>query len=446
MKRTSTLLGTGLGLLLALLAGAAAGQTPPAAGTNTATPAAAAPAAAPPADSKPNPESKALFDAGAKAYQAGDFKAAIQAFEQAYKVDQRPGLLFSIAQAHRRQYAVDRRAGHIAVALKYFRDYVVTVAQGGRRADAVQALNELEPIVQQLQRDGQLQPLEDSAPSTRLVVSSPTAEATITLDAEKESRPLPFIGEVTPGKHTFRIARAGFGTEERTVEVASGGVTALDIGLTELPAKVEVRGPAGASAWVDGRPAGRLPLSAPIEVAPGRHDVRVSLSGYEEHREELDLPRGGSQSVAATMRLTLQRKLAFGLAGTGALALVTGAVLGGVALAEQGTASGIKNDIDAGKVVCRAGVCPQLDSYNSAVDARNALGGASGALLGTGALFAASGVLLYLFDSPAPILPVRPSGEETPKSTAPKGDAPLDLGFAPVLGPGLAGGTMQFRF
>ena len=283
-----------------------------------------------------------MFDAGVRAYQQGDFKAAIQAFEQAYRIEQRPGLLFSIAQAHRRQYAVDRRAGHVAVALKYFRDYVVTVQQGGRRADAVQAMNELEPIAQTLEREGQLQPLEDQAPSTRLVVSSPVAEASITLDADKEPRALPFISEVAPGKHTLRITKDGFAPEERTVEVASGGVTALDIGLKELPGKVDVKGPAGASAWVDGRPSGRLPLSAPIEVAAGKHDVRVSLSGYEEHHEEVEVTRGGSQSVTASMRFTFQRKLAFGLAGGGALSLITGAILGGAALAEQGTASSIK--------------------------------------------------------------------------------------------------------
>jgi hypothetical protein len=393
----------------------------------------------------PTGDSKVLFDAGARAYQQGDFKAALQAFEQAYRIDQRPGLLFSIAQAHRRQYAVDRRAGHIAVALKYFRDYVVSVQQGGRRADAVQAMNELEPIAQTLEREGQLQPLEEQAPSTRIVVSSPVAEATITVDGDKEPRALPFIAEVAPGKHTLRIAREGFAPEERTVEVASGGVTALDIGLKELPGKVDVKGPAGASAWIDGRPSGRLPLSGPIEVTPGKHDVRVSLSGYEEHREEVDLARGGAESLTASMRFTFQRKLAFGLAGAGALSLITGAVLGGAALAEQGNASAIKKDIDAGKVVCRDVGCAPLDSYNSSVDARNTLGGASVALLGTGALLLASGVLLYLFDVPSPVTPSKGTPDQ-PKSAPTKVDVPLDLGLAPVIGPGYAGGTLHFQF
>jgi len=386
-----------------------------------------------------------LFDAGAKAYQQGDFKAAIQAFEQAYKIDQRPGLLFSIAQAHRRQYAVDRRAGHVAIAIKYFRDYVVTVQQGGRRADAVAAMNELEPIAQMLEREGQLLPLEDSTPVTRVVVSSPVADATIVVDSEKEPKTLPFIAEVSPGKHTIRIAKAGYAPEERTVEVAAGGVTALDIGLKELPGKIAISGPPGASAWVDGRPSGRLPLSGPVEVAAGKHDVRVSLSGYEEHREEVDLDRGQAGSVTASLKLTLQRKVAFGLAGGGALSLITGAVLGGVALAEQGTASSIKKDIDAGKVVCREAECPELDRYNGALDRRNTLGGASVTFLGAGALLAASGVLLYLFDAPSPVTPAKGTSDQ-PKGSAPKVDVPLDLGVSPVVGPGFAGGTLKFRF
>ena len=44
---------------------------------------------------------QALFNVGAQAYAQGDFSGAIDAFEEAYRVSQRPGILFSIAQAHR---------------------------------------------------------------------------------------------------------------------------------------------------------------------------------------------------------------------------------------------------------------------------------------------------------------------------------------------------------
>ena len=45
-------------------------------------------------------EAKSYFEAGAKAFDAGDFETAIQAFTQAYKIVPRDNLVFSIAQAH----------------------------------------------------------------------------------------------------------------------------------------------------------------------------------------------------------------------------------------------------------------------------------------------------------------------------------------------------------
>ncbi len=46
-------------------------------------------------------EVQQAFDAGARAYESGQFEAAIQAFDQAYAISPREGLLFSLAQAHR---------------------------------------------------------------------------------------------------------------------------------------------------------------------------------------------------------------------------------------------------------------------------------------------------------------------------------------------------------
>src|SRR5262249_49982115 len=54
-------------------------------------------------------QAKNYFNAGATAYAAGQFVAAAQAFDQAYKLAPRPAILFSMAQAERRQYVIDSR-------------------------------------------------------------------------------------------------------------------------------------------------------------------------------------------------------------------------------------------------------------------------------------------------------------------------------------------------
>ncbi|MEO6575926.1 MAG: hypothetical protein ABIP89_18885, partial [Polyangiaceae bacterium] len=89
---------------------------------------------------------KRLFSAGAAAYASGQFSAAIQAFEEANKIIPKPAIVFSIAQAHKRQYAIDRNPEHLRAAIQNYRAYIEQVPQGGRRADAAQSLGELEQM------------------------------------------------------------------------------------------------------------------------------------------------------------------------------------------------------------------------------------------------------------------------------------------------------------
>ena len=52
-------------------------------------------------------QAKQLFAAGVRAYQKEQYRVAIVAFEEAYKLAPRPPVIFSAAQAHRMQFFVD---------------------------------------------------------------------------------------------------------------------------------------------------------------------------------------------------------------------------------------------------------------------------------------------------------------------------------------------------
>ena len=387
---------------------------------------------------------RALFDAGARAYQAGAFRTAIQAFEEAYKVEARPNILFSIAQAHRRQYVLDKRAGHVAVALKYYRQYLAEVAQGGRRADTVAALGELEPLAARLQQEGQLQPLGEADGATRLVVSSPSEGATVALDGEAKPRTAPLIAEVTPGKHTARIEAPGFAGESREIDVARGAVTALDIPLHELPGRLAIGGLRGAEVTIDNRSVGTIPSTGPVEVTPGHHSLRVTRGGHEELTREIDIGRGGTETFDARLPLTKQRKVSYGLIGAGAAATGAGVVFGILTLGQQAVATGIKSDIDQGKVSCPGTSCPKFDQFNAAVNARDQLRIGTGVLLGGGLATAATGFLLYLFDEPQLRSLARP--DEAPAPAPFLRETNLEVSAAPVVGPGLAGAALTLRF
>ena len=84
-------------------------------------------------------QAKALYNAGAQAYAATRYRDAVQSFEAAYRKAPRPALLFSLAQAYRRLYVVEQSPEALRAAIPNYRRYGA-VPQGGRRADATEAL------------------------------------------------------------------------------------------------------------------------------------------------------------------------------------------------------------------------------------------------------------------------------------------------------------------
>jgi hypothetical protein len=384
-----------------------------------------APPAASPAPAASGAEQstvRILFDAGSRAYAAGNYRAAIQAFEQALAVEARPGLLFSIAQAHRRQYKLDGRPGHIAVAMRRYKEYLAQVKQGGRRADAEAALAELAPIAQKLEQEGQLLPSStaEAETATRLIVTTQAPGAKVLVDDDKTPRDAPLISEVSAGRHKIRVIADNHFEEARDIEVAPGAVTALDLALKEKPATLAVDGVSGARVSLDGRFVGETPLAG-VEIQSGSHRIEVSRAGYTSFAQTLSVAPGQKVSVAAPLSMTLQRKVSVGLMGGGAAALAGGVVLGGLALASQADAASVKGAMDRGEVVCRGAACPELDRYNNAVGARDALRATSFTLLGVGALAAGGGVFLYFVDG-------------------------LPLFGAPVVAPGTGGLSVSGRF
>jgi hypothetical protein len=156
----------------------------------------------------------------------------------------------------------------------------------------------------------------------------------------------------------------------------------------------------------------------------------------------LDLPRAGALVIEARQPTTLQRKVSYGLLGSGALAGATGLVLGLVSLTQQGIATGIQGEIQDGKVVCREVACPKLDTYNNAVEARNQLRIASGVLVGVGVGAAATGMLLFLFDEPR-ARSALPRSDDGPRAPSPL-DKPFDVGA--MIAPGLYGASVTVRY
>lgn len=386
-------------------------------------------------------QAKTLFDVGAQAYQAGNFQAAIQAFGEAYRLAPRAGILFSMAQAHRRQYFIGKRPEHLREALRAYREYVAKVEQGGRRAEAAQAIAELEPMAERLDKTPEAsRPPPEVKPQTRVMVTSQTRDATIALDGARAVE-LPLIAEVKPGKHTLEVSAPGYFPEKREIQAADGGVVALDIPLRERPSVLTIAAGAGADVTIDGRLSGATPLAKPIELTPGSHLVSLTKGGHRAFAEEIDLGRGEARTLTVKLEQTPQRIASYMLIGVGAAGAVAGGVLAGFAVREQKLAQ----DIDAQRE--KGGLAEaKIADYDEHRAARDEYRRAAGIALGGALLVGGTGLLLFVFDRPGATAAPR-RRDDAPKPAAPQPrDAPMEMSAVPLIGPGLYGASLSGRF
>ena len=393
----------------------------------------------------PPDQGRTLFNAGAQAYAAGQFTAAIQAFDECYRLDPRPGVLFSIAQAHRRQYYVDKRPEHLKLAIQNYRDYLSKVTEGGRRADAAQALSELEPVADRLGTSAAAPATPAAPPETRLMVSSPTHEATVSVDKGKAME-APLITEIKPGKHSLHLTAPGYFDEDREINASAGGVAALDIALREKPGLLMIKARDGALLTIDGRYVATTPLPRPLELDAGHHLIALAKNGYHAHIEEIDVGRAETKTLDVTLGATRQRVASYVLLGTGAAGILVGGVFAGLAAHQQSLAQDIDSTRQTRGYDCRATPTCPTKAYQDAVDQRNQLRPIAGIALTGGAVVAATGAVLFLFDQPSlDARAARSDSKARPTAPPPKA-TPLEVSAAPAIGPGFYGGSFVGRF
>ena len=386
-------------------------------------------------------QAKTYFNAGASAYQAGQFMAAIQAFDEAYRLSSRPGILFSIAQAHRRQYYVDKNPDHLRAAIKRYHEYIDNVQQGDHRADAAQALSELEPMAQRLGGDAAAPAAPAVKPQTRLMVSSQTKGARVSLDGAAAVE-LPLIQEVKPGKHTIKVTADGYFDEQQDIQAVEGGLVPRDVPMREKPAQLKIVAPNGADITVDGRPMGTTPLPAPIDLPSGRHFVAVTKTGNHAFSQELDLRRGEQKTVTAKLSTTGQRIASYGFYGGAVVAGATGLVFMAAAYKQQSDAEAIAEKRKTGNLELS-----QLEAYDDAKTQREAYKKTAGVLFGAGLALGATGLLLYVFDQPSVTVPSATRVEEKPRPSTPTpAEGTMEVSAVPVWSPGFVGASVNATF
>jgi hypothetical protein len=381
---------------------------------------------------------RTFFNAGAQAYSAARYADAVRSFDQAYELAPRPQLLFSLAQAERKEYFAGNDASYLRRAIQHYKAYLEQVPSGGRRSEATEAKADLEA---RLARDPQAQagtappPVEKRKARVTVYSATPGAQASIDGGPAQE---LPYFGDLEPGKHRVRVFAEGFIDAEREVSGDRPIDQPVDLPLQERPSIVTVVLDTTADILLDGRIVATAPVSRPIELPPGPHVLSVAANGKKPLSQEVSLPRGKPFRFEPKLEASGQRVVAVSMLGVGAVSIATGVVFGVLSLGQESSAKSIASDRATGNIGA-----DQLDSYNSAIDRRDAFRTVSIVTLAAGGALAVGGGLLYLFDRPTvSVLP--PRGMEP--APAPKPNQPTDLTASPMLGPGIWGASMSARF
>lgn len=376
---------------------------------------------------------KASFKAGAIAYAAGDYLAAIQALEAAHRITPLPAIEFSLAQAERRQYVVSRDVQYLNSAIAHYRSYLEQVPIGGRRADATDALSQLEPLAASAAgAAGGTSSAQPSTPSaeaakTRLMVSSSVEGALVSLDGGR-SGPSPLIMEVAPGAHRVRVEAPGFTPVERGVVAVSGALVPVEVTLRELPATVLVRAPDGADLYLDGRLIGKADKLGRVALASGAHTFGFAKNGHETKTVAVRLARGETKALDVELTPTKQRVASYVVLGASAVSFGAGIVLSIGAVEQELRASTILERHETQNITAQ-----ELAEYDEAVRRRDQLRLAAGVSFATSLVTLVTGLALHEFDRPT-------FQTERPMPAREQGKRAVTLGVGPSpAGAGLSG-------
>lgn len=383
---------------------------------------------------------KASFKAGATAYAAGEYLAAIQALEAAYALSPLPAIAFSLAQAERRQYFVSHEREHLDRAMELFRRYIEQVPGGRRRADALDALSQLEPLIVTQQKQSVSPAPRTEARRTRLMITSEAPNALLSLDGAK-SVASPLIREVRPGKHRVVVEASGFYTIERELTALEGELILSEVPLRERPSTVAMWLDAGAELYVDGGFVSHDGDRVTLHLPSGAHRFAVADKGHKLWSRVLRLERGKTKSLRVVLEPTRQRmgSQAFFIAGGAALG--TSVLLSALTIRAENRAEEFLGRQSRGNVTAS-----DLSDYEEAVIQRNRLRAATAVTFAGSAGFFLTGWFLHELDRPNPQRLYRTASSGDSERSAPRAARVSAPAIAPMLASRSLGASLRTSF
>lgn len=393
------------------------------------------------ANKNPTPDeverARTFFNAGAQAYSAAKYYDAVRSFEQAYELAPRPQVLFSLAQAERKEYFASNNAAYLRRAIQHYKEYLEQVPTGGRRSEATEAKADLEGRLARLDPAQAQGSVVTEKRKARITVYSATPGAQVVVD-NGQPQELPYFSDLEPGKHVVRVFAEGYFDAQQEVSGDKPIDVPVNLTLRDRPALVTVAYDGAADFYVDGRIVATTPVSRAVEVPPGIHVLSLSANGKKAFSQEVVLERGKPFKIEPRPEMSGQRAVAWTMLVGGGVGLLSGAFFGLAAVNRENRVQEI-DQIKTERNITAA----ELAEHNQAIERRDTFRTTAIVSAAIGGVLATGGILLYLFDKPnVAVLPPR-SVEPGP---TPKKPGELEVTAQPILGPGVYGGGATIRF
>jgi len=233
-----------------------------------------------PAAPPPSAAADQHADLAKTAYRAGNYEAALQRYEMAYRADQRPVFLYNMGRCLERleRYgeAIDRFRGYL--------DRYRQVNNGQHASNRTDVLN----LIRALR-------VREYHQRPAVVISSNPPGATVTLI--NTGRPLgttPLTTHLEPGIYKVRLKRAGHVPLDADLTVRPGKTMRAVFRLRRVTERAAI------SLWcnvkrakviIDGKVRAMTPFSGRLEIRPGRHSLTLRRPGYHPIEEIVEVPR-----------------------------------------------------------------------------------------------------------------------------------------------------------
>jgi hypothetical protein len=138
----------------------------------------------------------------------------------------------------------------------------------------------------------------------QLAIDSTPQGAQVQIDGKTDpSWITPFtLSGLAAGQHSITTIKAGYSSDSRTVDVASGSKAFVAARLTQLVATLAVSStPAGANIFVDGKNSGKV-TPAQVPMDQGQHVILVRKSGFIDETTSAQFTLGQTTNYSPALR------------------------------------------------------------------------------------------------------------------------------------------------